>query len=277
MSCSGPSGCGVNNASQRPSSVRASARCAARKPSTRQVLPIPASPYTSAIRPSPAAASRSEPARLLSGASRSSSSIASKSPSVASTRAVAGSIIHRIKPTPIVNRPAGCLSGSGYRGSRAEAAGSGDRGRDATAHARAAATVGRLGRERDIEEYRRGMADHGAPRSLTAAAARCGSLIAGETQALCPTCLMFLPALWFSPRSAWGRRMLAFRTRAPQCNGRGSCRPGPPRHLRDRPRLRPGRDMAPPDGGSHHRSVAVRRWRPPSTSETRYRPSRPDA
>ena len=43
-----------------------------------------------------------------------------------------------------------------------------------------------------------------------------------ETQALRPTCLMFLPALWFSPRSARGRRMLAFRTRAPQCNGRGS-------------------------------------------------------
>jgi len=33
---------------------------------------------------------------------------------------------------------------------------------------------------------------------------------------------MFLPALWFSPQSAWGRCMKAFRTRAPQCNGRGS-------------------------------------------------------
>src|SRR5215204_615921 len=33
---------------------------------------------------------------------------------------------------------------------------------------------------------------------------------------------MFLPALWFSPRSARGRRMLAFGTQAPQCNGRGS-------------------------------------------------------
>ena len=37
---------------------------------------------------------------------------------------------------------------------------------------------------------------------------------------------MVLPALWFSPRSAWSRRMWAFRTRAPQCNGRGSCRQG---------------------------------------------------
>ena len=55
-----PSGCGVNSASHRPSSVRASARCAARKASTRAVLPMPASPYTKVMRPSPAAASRRE-------------------------------------------------------------------------------------------------------------------------------------------------------------------------------------------------------------------------
>jgi hypothetical protein len=42
-------------------------------------------------------------------------------------------------------------------------------------------------------------------------------------QALYPTFLTFLPALWFSPRSAHGRRTWAFRTRVPQCIRRGFC------------------------------------------------------
>ena len=82
-SCSGPNERGAIRSSQAPRSTRVRAGNAASAVLTRVVLPMPASPDTSATPPRPSAAAAKSCDRAASSASRSSSPIAAQNRTVA--------------------------------------------------------------------------------------------------------------------------------------------------------------------------------------------------
>src|SRR5262245_40754755 len=100
MSYTGPSGRGVYRESQAPQRVRDDGPRARAKCSTSEVLPMPASPETSARRPSPAAASRETASSASSNSCRSSSGIALEKCTAYGGEAVEGRTTDRLTPRP---------------------------------------------------------------------------------------------------------------------------------------------------------------------------------